>query len=374
MKILCLDVETTTYNKGNPFDPRNNLVSVVIYDGTTFKEWYKDFTGLDEELRSADLLIGFNVKFDLHWLNAIGIDTSVLTLWDCQYVEYLLSAQQWKYPSLDETAKRYEVGHKIDIIKSEYWDKGIDTLDIPPDLLLEYNKEDVRLTWDIYQLQKNILSDAQVNLFYVHMADIHVIIEMERNGLLFNVSGSLEKASELECEADKEVEWLRQTAGGDWFDPASNDHLSALLYGGVIVEERRLPVGTYKTGARMGQARFKVMKVDHTLPRLIEPLKNTEYKKGGVWSTDESILLSLPTSNLTRKIKDAILKLRGINKLCSTYLRGIPKVISNMNWYNNTIHSTLNNCSTTTGRLSSTKPNQQNFDKETKQFIVSRYD
>ena len=88
----------------------------------------------------------------------------------------------------------------------------------------------------------------------------------------------------------------------------------------------------------------------------------------------QTCALPISLTGLTKKIRTAILTLRGINKLCSTYLRGIPNTINKMNWSNNIVHSNLNNCSTTTGRLSSTNPNQQNLDKETKQFIESRYE
>ena len=44
-----------------------------------------------------------------------------------------------------------------------------------------------------------------------------------------------------------------------------------------------------------------------------------------------------------------------------------------MDWPNDTLFSNLNQCTAVTGRLSSTKPNQQNFPPEAKTFCISRY-
>ena len=44
-----------------------------------------------------------------------------------------------------------------------------------------------------------------------------------------------------------------------------------------------------------------------------------------------------------------------------------------MDWPDYTLFSNLNQCVASTGRLSSTKPNQQNFPPEAKTFCVSRY-
>lgn len=372
-KVLCLDVETQTYNKGNPFDPRNFLVSVVTYDGKETRRYYKDFTGLREQIQLSDLFVGFNAKFDLHWINNLGIDTSHLEIWDCQYAEFLLERQTNAYPSLENTAIKYELGHKIDVIKEEYWNKGIQTDEIPQDILLDYNQQDVMLTWQIYQKQQTELTDQQKRLFWVCMQDLHVLKDMERTGVRYESDASLLKSDELQAEINNYSQQLQAIAGGSWFNPGSNDHLSALLYGGSIVEEYRVSIGTYKSGAKVGQTRYKVMEVEHKLPRLVEPLKNSEYKKGGVWSTEDTILQVLPVNGSSKKIRELIWKIRELSKLNSTYLVGFPRRIEKMNWENNTIHTTFNQCVAQTGRLSSTNPNMQNLGKEVKQYCVSTY-
>ncbi|MFK5173611.1 DNA polymerase [Propionibacterium freudenreichii] len=60
-------------------------------------------------------------------------------------------------------------------------------------------------------------------------------------------------------------------------------------------------------------------------------------------------------------------------KLKSTYLEGLPKTIATHGWEPNMLYSNLNQCMAITGRLTSTKPNQQNLPKEAKKFCISRY-
>ena len=99
MRTLTLDVETTISNKGNPFDRTNKL----CYVGTThglFDIEYSDApyrNKLDEiqnQIETAETLIGFNIKFDLHWLKRYQINFENKRIWDCQLVHFILTGQQ----------------------------------------------------------------------------------------------------------------------------------------------------------------------------------------------------------------------------------------------------------------------------------------
>ena len=72
MKELVVDVETTTYNKGNPFDTRNICVLCATYDGRDTHIFVTtDANGVASLFRyldQYDVLIGHNFKFDLHLL------------------------------------------------------------------------------------------------------------------------------------------------------------------------------------------------------------------------------------------------------------------------------------------------------------------
>jgi DNA polymerase I-like protein with 3'-5' exonuclease and polymerase domains len=57
----------------------------------------------------------------------------------------------------------------------------------------------------------------------------------------------------------------------------------------------------------------------------------------------------------------------------STYYRGLLKLATELNWKENKIHGQLNQCVARTGRLSSSKPNLQNFDGGIKGLFYSRF-
>ncbi len=372
---IVLDVETTTINKGDPYTPDNKLVSIDIYDGINHSWMYKKFLpqGFQHIIDNCTIIVA-NGKFDTTWLRREGLDLTKAEIIDIQLAEFILSNQTIAYPSVEAMAVKYLGKHKIDNIKLNYWNKGIDTWFIPEQELKEYNEEDCVLEWEIWQKQYPLLiKQGKLNLFYTDCLDQLVLEEMEWNGIKYDVAKSLARADEIDIESQKAHNELVKLSGLACFDPAKNEHLSALLYGGDITEEERVPVGVYKTGAKVGHTRYKILTREHTLPQLIKPLPGTEYKKGNVWSTDEDTLLSLKPKGYVKKICDLILHRRGLEKLNSTYLRGFPKIIAARGWKDNIIHSTLNQCVAKTGRLTSTKPNQQNMDENTKLNCVSRY-
>lgn len=160
----------------------------------------------------------------------------------------------------------------------------------------------------------------------------------------------------------------------------SDDHVSCLLYGGTITEDIRIPIGVYKTGAKVGQTRYKIVKKEYELPRRIEPIKKTgRFKKGDdpdnprYWLTNEKILKRLKPNKQGRELLNILQEVTKLEKLKSTYLLGWPKLIAKMNWGKDMIHGNLNQCVVVTGRLSSTSPNLQNADPQTKIFCESRY-
>jgi len=374
-----LDVETTTYNKGNPFDRRNCLVVVGLmlcddnWDQISYKHYY-DVKELADDLKQVTILLGFNFKFDLHWLRNRGITTTAI-LRDAQLAEFLISNQQNVLPSLEDCASRYLNEHKIDVIKKEYWDKGIETWDIPPELLEEYLYMDVELTRKVYQLQEKILKETgKFNLYKLQCADLKVLQEIEYNGILYNYEKSKALAGTYTGEITSYKNTIRAYSDCPNVNTASGDHLSCILYGGTILDAAKYPVGEFKSGKKVGQTRYKILETEYAHPRLIEPIKGSELKKEGYFSTDEQTLKSLkPRNKELKRLVSAILELSKTEKLVNTYFLGIPALMDEMQWKNNYIHGQFNQCITRTGRLSSSKPNLQNFDALAKQLCISRY-
>ena len=155
MNCFALDVETTTRTKGNPFDSTNKFVLGAIGTDTDYINYTSDnWHIIREYLKTVKMVILFNGKFDLHWMRNLGMDIDPrLPIWDCQLAEFILENQRNPYPSLEGTAQKYGVGHKLDIVKTEYWDKGIDTDKIPFNILDEYLRQDISVTDLVYLKQ-----------------------------------------------------------------------------------------------------------------------------------------------------------------------------------------------------------------------------
>ncbi len=329
---------------------------------------------LQEELNN-NIVVGFNLKFDLHWLRRSGCDLSAIRIWDCQLAEFILGNQLEKLPSLNGVAARRGLGSKLDVVATEYWDKGIDTDAIPDDVLKEYLIQDLQLTEQVYlqQLAEFEKQPEKFRLFKLDCMDLLVLQEMEWNGLKYDREQSLKKAEELDAKAQELVTELNELVGSDVVNWASNDHVSCVLYGGTIEEPIKVPAGVFKTGARVGQVKYKNDVRTHTFPRLIKPLKGSELQKPGYWSTDAKTLSSLKPKGRVKDIVDKMLELTALEKLNGTYYKGIPKLMDQMCWDDGFLHGNLNKCIAVTGRLSSTKPNLQNFPEEADKLFMSRY-
>lgn len=381
VKAIALDTEVTIYNNGDPFDTRNKFVLGGWYDGISSSSIYNlnDFSSNFNSSRDNILrVVLFNAKFDLHWLRNLGITLNVHDqVWDCQLAEFILSNQQWRYPSLDEACERRGLGSKIDVVKEEYWKKGIDTDEIPIDILTEYLKQDLKLTYDLYQAQVKAFQMPEhvgkYKLFRMQCQDLLVLQEMEYNGFKFDVEKSLNEAKLLEEKATDLDRSICSFAPDVPLNLNSNFHLSSLLYGGTIQVDDRIPIGVYKTGAKTGQTRYKIVTKDYILPRLVEPIKGSELATDGYYGSDEDTLRNLKTTGSGKRIINQILERRGIEKLRGTYYAGIPKLMREHAWSNSLVHGQLNQCVATTGRLSATKPNQQNMPPACKQFCISRF-
>lgn len=381
MTYLIVDVETTTSNQGNPFDQSNKLVYVGTSKGLYPFE-YQDLPykgSIDEvtkQLEEAKTLVGFNIKFDLHWLRRSGFDISDKEVWDCQLAHFILNGQQDILPSLDQVAASWGLEQKLNIVKEEYWDKGIDTTEIPKEILEEYLQQDINLTHQVYLKQKEALKDKPIELqrlIQLHNLDLLVLEEIEYNGLLFNTN----KSEELTNETLEELSELDGNLMGihncSAFNPNSTDHLSAFLYGGVIRLSHKVPAGFFKSGAKAGQVKEKWEEYKVVMPQRFKPLKGSELKKEGYYSTDEATLKALKGSEESLKVLELLLKRSTLEKRVSTYYKGIPELIKQLNWKENQIHGQLNQTIARTGRLTSSRPNLQNFDSEIKPLFLSRF-
>ena len=385
MKTLILDVETTTVNKGSPFSVNNKLCYIGLFDGQThhiFDIEYSDtpyketLDEVQEIVNKHDMIVGFNLKFDLHWIRKYGIDFSHCRVWDSQLVHFILTNQKKPYPSLNEVAEHYQLEKKLDVVHEEYWSKGLDTLEVPQDILEEYLIKDLDVTQEVFNMQQKEVKELPVErqrLISLHNQDLIVLEEMEYNGILYDEKRSLELAKELEQDLMDINQELVTLCGVPDLNFNSNDHISCLLYGGSVTIPKKEIVGIYKTGDRKGQDKLGWVDYTYDLPKIVEPLKGSELKKDGYYSTDEQTLRQLRGDAHAKKIIGLILRRSGLEKRRGTYYQGLPELRITQGWTEGTLHGQLNQCVARTGRLSSSKPNLQNFDGEIKELFYTRY-
>ena len=383
MKTLTLDVETTITNTGHPFTKDNKLMLVGldghrVYDIEYTADPHRE--SLEEiqlAIDSADVLVGFNIKFDLHWLQRYGINFRNKRIWDCQLVEFILRNQSNAYPSLNGVAEYYDLGTKLDEVKENYWKNGIDTDKIPLNILTEYLNQDVDLTYKVFQEQlKELESDDHKNkktLISLHNQDLLVLQDIEFNGLQYEYQHSITLGDELDEQISKLDKKLFTYHYFDHFNPNSNVHLSALLYGGTIPYRVQELAGVYKGGARVGQDKYKWVDKEHQLVPLFKPLDGTELKREGQYKTNDDTLQRLQGEEQAMKVLQILLTRSTLEKRRGTYYIGVPALSDTMGWTNNLLHGQLNQCVAKTGRLSSSKPNLQNFDSEIKSLFTTRY-
>ena len=207
----------------------------------------------------------------------------------------------------------------------------------------------------------------------MHNQDLLVLQEMEFNGLIYNEEKSEELANELNEQIRQIDQALLEHHHCSEFNPNSVDHLSAFLYGGSIRLRRKEPCGYFKSGSRKGEPKDRWVDYEVVFERLVKPLKGTELAKEGLYSTDEPTLRSLKGSGKAMEIIELLLKRAELDKRVSTYYLGLLKLREKLNWPKGKIHGQLNQCVARTGRLSSSKPNMQNFDGEIKDLFLSRF-
>lgn len=392
MSYLILDVESTTKNKGHPFTPSNKLCTVglryfrgdedpieriykIEYDDEPFGEALAE---IQEFFDERPVVVGFNFKFDLHWLRRYGITWDHnLSVHDCQLAYFIETFQQNRLPSLDEAAAHYGLPAKLDVVKTEYWDKGIDTPQIPWDILASYLRQDVDITEQMYFKQLEFLEAHPKlrRLFRLQCQDLVVLEEMEWNGLPYDVEDSNRRSADLDKRISDLTGQLDALIGLPCVNWNSPDHVSSVLYGGTIDESRREAyLFHYKDPKREPVWKERWITITHTLPRLVEPLPNTSLQKEGKWGTGEPVLkeLSVSAKGSAAAIIKLLLQLAELTTL-KGFFDGNVKLIGEMEWYDHVLHGNLNQCNVITGRLSSNKPNLQNQPEDVHECIRSRF-
>lgn len=330
------------------------------------------------------VLVGHNLKFDLmHLLQGKHLTPEQLyqvDLWDTQVVEYLLSAQQSSFPSLDSCAVKYGGTVKPSSIK-EYWEKGISTELIPAHEIVPYLEGDVLNTGIVQGAQKELVERyGMQKLVESQMMALKTLTHMEINGMTIDTEYVNKRCVELNEQIkllEKEVldvvstksRWPVDKVPYQW---SSNKHLSAILFGETISYTERELVGKYKNG----KDKYKNVEKEVKLETRRSPgeVGSTKTKLG--WhTTDDEVLKNIERTSVTgsssQRMAEMTLQLRKLSKQKETYFENLRSLV----FPDGKVHPSLNQCLTKTGRLSCSKPNIQNQTEEggIKRAYISRW-
>lgn len=454
MSYLTLDVETTIHKsykrKANPFDPANWVVYTgakpANQDSTVVRYLHPDANKgwLARMLaeHQPKLLIGFNIKFDI--LHAIAKDEDNLTAWmkyvaeggnvfDCQLAEYLLGGMlpELQMLSLDETAPRYGGVLKNDEVKA-LWEAGIDTPDIPEDLITSYLHGDCSNTEKIFLGQLARARDCgQTKSLLLNMGSLLFTIEAERNGMAIDKPLGEKLAAELEVELAELTARLNTYLPTDLpfeYNWGSRTQLSALIFGGSVKyvakanikdEHGNLTyyqkdaefyvcndgeltpdiqhpnIAFFKSGKNEGRPKTKKVKVwdfergpkqrnedfYYKFDGFTEPYSGWKTATEGVYSTAAAVIEALGDRDIPF-LKD-LARRAALDKDLGTYFirtdaNGEQTGMLTLVQPDGVIHHSINHTSTVTGRFSSSSPNLQNIPKggksRVKQVFVSRFE
>ena len=291
---LTFDLETTTWEhmgrKASPFLAKNWIVAVGwAYNSENPQGFH---TGMGEAANKSmsngwlakvlaehdpQYLVGFNIKFDIQWLIRNPEDYEAYQawivrggqLWDTQLVEYLLDGQKQESHmlSLDEVAPRYGGNLKIDEVKA-MWRAGVQTHDIPDQLLMDYlvgrgdDHGDIGNTRLVFLGQVAAAKKrGQVKSIQLNNGALVATIEMERNGLHVNTELGRRQAKKLKEQSISLIESLKTSLPEDLpfeFKWTSRRQLSALIFGGKVPYEQRV----HQTDEN-GEPAYAMMDEDH---------------------------------------------------------------------------------------------------------------
>lgn len=324
-QAFCLDTETTSTDADTAalvgvsfaYQAGEAFYVPIPADEAEAKQILADFLPVFSDERIAK--IGQNLKYDLKVLQNYGISLKG-PLYDTMIAHYLLFPEQRH--NMDAMARRLlnYAALPIESLIGKKGKKQGNMRHVCPEKVAEYAGEDADITFCLWQiLAEKIEKQALSSLFHhIEMPLLGVLMQMEQNGVKVDTAFLTSYSKTLAGKIEKIENKIYQEAGVE-FNINSPKQLGEILFGKLVLS------------------------------------KNPKKTKTGQYATSEDVLLSLSAD---AQIVRNILDYRQLQKLKSTYVDALPKLISPKD---GRIHTSYNQSVAVTGRLSSTQPNLQNI-------------
>ena len=266
-------------------------------------------------MSERDALLGYNLKFDLRFLENEGLDISNIKLIDGMILVRLTADSTVKELGLTKTILRFygEQAAQYDkdtkkYLMSNKWNK--DFSEAPPDILGAYCEQDVYWTYKLYtDCLRKIEQTKQLAILELEYELTSVLYEMERRGV--RIDSEYAKISrERILNRQEQVAQAVYAISGREFNIRSTQEVGEVFHELGIESSVLTPKGKES------------------------------------WSEGALVQINKPIAGLVRQH-------RALAKLASTYLEPYTDIP--------VLHTSFCNWGTLTGRLSSRSPNLQNI-------------
>jgi len=380
--IYVFDVETTLIPKGKGESMYKTPPTLVMWDSwamvpgeflsniigrTSPDDLYHHITST-VPISNLNLLVGHNVMYDVFiGLTCTGTGGTLpkhAALWDTMLAAYLLSNQELRSPSLNETAEYFGILGRKDDEVSQMIKSGICPSTIDRDKLKAYLDQDILLTKDVFLKQRELFlakPKQWQNMFINQMLFLtntfrasYNVIKIDQQFVAEQKMALEQRLSELHTDLTCFMQGFTAIDKTFW-NPSSNDDLRTILYGGTKTVEKRVVAGVYKTGAKAGQNRYKIEKNDFDIHGLFKVLGLLPEEQ----TVDEAKIKQLKSTGFSAAniFLDNILEYRDVSKNLGTYYEGYMSYADSDGF----IHPQYHHTRTPTGRLTCTNPNLQNI-------------
>lgn len=325
-KLFSFSLETSTDNLFSEIitisisTEKNKGYFISLFDN---KEEAEKFLPIIKEIMEDEEIekISQNIKADKHAFLNHNIEIKGRQF-DIMIAHYLIEPEmQHRLDSLSNSYLEYEtmLQEKVFGKIPKSGDKNLECLDRKK--LKEYTveKSDISLQLKPF-LEEKLIENNQIQLFEdIEMPLVDVLVSMEREGVRIDIDQLHEFSQELELVKKRLEKEIFEDAGEE-FNVSSPKQLSEILFQKLKIAEKTK----------------KSSKTKHL-------------------STSEDVLSKLIDKH---PIVSRVLEYRSLTKLKGTYVDALPLLV---NQRTGKIHTSYNQITTATGRLSSLSPNLQNI-------------
>lgn len=232
-------------------------------------------------------------------------------------VKYLRQDSDVFEKMVDKVRARLAKERKVNKEQISYYDVYLDS----PEVMVDYASADTLFTMQLFDLwEPYIEEEGLTNIYQIEMACVWAVVHAEMRGYKIDKPRLKEVKAELSKNVEKYTEEIYACAG-EKFNINSDEQLVAVFQ---------------KLGAEY-----------------------TAMTEKGNWQTNKDALQPFLEHDLepVRKLAEAVLRYREEDKLLNTFIAGIERYLQ----ADGRVHPFFWQAGTRTGRMSSSKPNFQNF-------------